>query len=185
MSGHSSFHPWKPIFPGCAKEFHPFKSMPFNLVLVKSSVFIDAYPVLGLLWLMVENHLITSLYMLIMSLTKINCCNLLTLFLIKTKTAVQDISIKESLTFEKKNPTPKKQRLTQKESVLASCWRLMSLPKETKAAGPLTALNIFWSRKTPFLPACLLNQTQNSWLPQILSALLREARKKNSGTDSS
>lgn len=65
--------------------------------------------------------MITSLYMLIMSLTKINCCNLLTLFLIKTKTAVQDISIKESLTFGKKNPTPKKQRLTQKETVLASC----------------------------------------------------------------
>lgn len=41
--------------------------------------------------------------MLMMSLTKINCCNLLTLFLIENKTALQDIGIKENQSFGNKN----------------------------------------------------------------------------------
>lgn len=45
------------MFSGCAIEVHPSKSMPFNLVLVKSSVFRDAYSVLVLLWLVVESQL--------------------------------------------------------------------------------------------------------------------------------
>lgn len=109
--------------------------MPFNLSLVKGSALRRAYSVLVFLWEW-EASVIKSLYMFMVSLTKINRYNLLTLFLIENKTALQDIRIKENQTIGDKNTALKQQRLPPKENVLASCFRLTSLPKETQSLHP-------------------------------------------------